>query len=242
MALTREEEIIQSQKLASIGHVIIGTAHRLRNPYKTITGYAEWLRENISDENLRFKIDAIIEEAARADEITKELLAFARRDAINWEEIRIDALAEAVVSGQRGRLESAGITVVTEFKQIPATWGDSRSLAQALTDIISNAEEALETSGGERRLTVSTYIKATSPDTIVIEVADTGPGIPLENVSRVFDPFFTTKFDGTREGLGLSASYGVVKLHGGEIYLESRLELGTTITVELPVRSGPPPR
>jgi len=121
--------------------------------------------------------------------------------------------------------------VTLDLADCPTVWADENQIQQVLLNLVQNAHQAMARRSGERQLTVRLRPR---DGRVAIEVLDTGPGIPLQLLSRIFDPFFTTKPPGEGTGLGLSVSYGIVGQHGGRLYAENRPEGGATFVVELP--------
>ena len=136
-----------------------------------------------------------------------------------------------------GELHVAEVKVRKDIAPaLPPVWADANQLQQVLVNLINNAKQAMADVEGERRLAISVHGIG---DRVRIQVADTGPGIAPETLSKVFDPFVTTKSDGT--GLGLSISYGIVREHGGTLSVESALGRGATFTIELPIEASAAP-
>lgn len=230
--LTRlQRERAEFEKLAWLGHMIAGAAHELRDPLNNIIGYAQWLQDYEDNEQTKFKLDVIIEEGKKAAGIVGDLLAFARHERLNQEEVDLNETLVRVILARSAELRTANIAVVYAKSPLPLVWAEGRLLERVFANIIVNAEQAMSGRGGGI-LTVRTRLKEADPGRVIVELSDTGPGIALEHLPRVFDPFFTTKRIG--QGLGLSFSYGVVRMHGGDIHVESKYGHGARFTVEIP--------
>ncbi len=231
---SREEQIIQSKKLASMGILTAGVAHEIANPLNNISMIAQTYEELYPglEERDRIgfmqKIDA---ETERIRKIVKNLLDFSKPKDAHPREADINAVVQKSMSLVQNMMDVQNIeTRVALEPDLPAVYVDEHQVQQVLVNLVTNAVQAM-TPGGS--LSVSTRNrKATG--SVEITVMDTGKGISPEYVPHIFDPFFTTKGDGGT-GLGLSVSYGIIRNHGGEIRVESKVGTGTTITVELPV-------
>ena len=227
-----QQALVQSEKLASMGQLAAGIAHELNNPLAVVIMYAHiLLDESEEDSSLREDLSMITEQADRCKKIVAGLLHFARQNEV----VRQPAgLAEIVDSSLKAVPMPDNITVHQEHDRGQSKADlDRDQIVQALTNILSNAVAAMPEGG---TLTVST---SGDESHARIKIADTGPGIPQENLSKIFDPFFTTKRIGQGTGLGLAVTYGIVKMHRGEIAVETNADptagpTGTAFTVTLP--------
>ncbi len=233
----REEELVQSKKLASLGILTAGVAHELTNPLNNISmiaqTYAE-LYEKLSGEDrvsLMAKVEA---ETERIREIVKNLLDFSRSKEPTLGAADANAVAAKSLGLVRNMLALSNIDARLDLGEgLPRILVDEHQIEQVLVNLLTNAAQAMSDGG---RLVVSTK-PGGSGGSVEIAVADTGKGIPPEHMPHVFDPFFSTKGEGGT-GLGLSVSYGIVKNHRGDIRVESKPGAGTTFTIELPVGDG----
>ena len=167
----------------------------------------------------------------RCKEITHKLLSFARKTDARLQHFSINTLIEEVIGLSEQRARFAKVTISAHLeKHLPPIEASPSEMQQVFLNLINNAVDAMEKEGG--RIAVASHRKA---DWIVIEVTDTGPGIPAANLERVFDPFYTTKPVGKGTGLGLSICYGIIKKMGGDIRVHSVVDEGTTFTIEIPV-------
>ncbi|MEK6679872.1 MAG: ATP-binding protein [Nitrospirota bacterium] len=228
-----EQQLIQAEKLTSLGEMLSGVAHELNNPLTGIIGFSELILEKEPLPDIKNSISKINKEALRCKKIVQNLLTFARRHAPEREYININDIIHMALELREYDLNVNNIKVVTSLDlNLPMTMADSFQIQQVFLNIINNAQHAMIEHEGKGMLTISTSFKN---DIITIRLSDTGPGIAPENLSRIFDPFFTTKGVGKGTGLGLSISYGIIKEHGGRISVASKLEEGAAFTIELPV-------
>ncbi|RKY66090.1 MAG: hypothetical protein DRQ08_03990, partial [Candidatus Latescibacterota bacterium] len=227
------ERLMQSEKLASIGQLVAGVAHELNNPLTVVTGYAELAVRRTQDEALRSQLRQILESAQRAASIVQNLLSFARKRPLEKRALNLRKLLEKVVELRAYELRTSNIEVVRKYYKKPIfVSGDPIQLQQVFINLIANAEQAMYSAHGGGRLTLRTEVK---DDQALVHVQDDGPGMPKEVQRRIFEPFFTTKGVGEGTGLGLSVAYGIVREHGGDIWVESEPGKGATFTVSLPL-------
>jgi two-component system NtrC family sensor kinase len=229
----REEQIIHSRKIASLGTLVSGVAHELNNPINNIVLTADTLnsrRKKLTTEHCAAMMRDVLAQALRASEIVKNLLEFSRAQSAGHEELDLAALLRESLQISENHLTLSNVTLHDEIENdLPHIVGSRQGLQQVFLNLITNAAHALERGGD---LTVRA--RRETDDRILIEFEDTGTGIPEEDLPRIFDPFFTTKEVGKGTGLGLSVSFGIIKKHGGQISVKSRIGLGTTFTIILP--------
>jgi two-component system NtrC family sensor kinase len=242
---TTQAQLLQAEKLSAIGQLVAGVAHELNNPLTSVIGYAQLLHEELvaaspdlpsrDPADLAADLRRIAEESERAARIVRNLLAFARRQAAAREPQDLGDLAGRVLALRTYESRLNGVEVETSFAPgLPKVLADGGQLQQALLNLVLNAEQAMRGSNA-RRLTVATRLAA-DRGAVEISITDTGHGITEENLRRIFDPFFTTRDVGEGTGLGLSICYGIVRDHGGEIAVRSRVGEGTTFSLLLPAR------
>ena len=240
-----QAQLLQSDKLAAIGQLVAGVAHELNNPLTSVIGYAQLLEEELLDASagdaLRAWADLaqdlrhIVDESERAARIVRNLLAFARRQTAERIPQQIVELATRVLSLRAYDLRLNAIDLQTSFEpRLPAIVADGGQIQQALLNLILNAEQAMR-GRALRRLTVAARLDARAA-AVELSVTDTGHGIDPTNLTRIFDPFFTTRDVGDGTGLGLSICYGIIRDHGGQIQVESRVQAGTTFSILLPAQ------
>jgi two-component system NtrC family sensor kinase len=231
---TREEEIIQSKKLASMGILVAGVAHELNNPLNNISmiaqTYAELYDTLTEGQRMEF-MRRVEDETERIKDIVKNLLDFSRPKEPNLKKSTVNEVLRHTLKLVQNMLDISNInTKIIYGKNLSPVYVDEDQIQQVLVNLIINAIQSMSTGGD---LSIMTR-PGESGRTVEIEIRDTGKGIPSEFLAHIFDPFFTTKEEGGT-GLGLWVSYGIIKNHNGNIKVESTVGQGTVFTVELPV-------
>ncbi len=228
-----QEQLVHTEKLASVGQLAAGVAHEINNPLGTILLYSHLLLKQVPDaEPITDDIRFIIEETERCKNIVSSLLNFARQGKLSVAECSAGDLVQNIVAVLERREEFASIEIVQRIDEnIPMLNIDGEQMRQVLLNIAINACEAM-TSGGT--LTLAAHFDAVTAE-VIFTLADTGTGIPKEHLSRLFTPFFTTKQIGKGTGLGLPIAYGIVKMHRGQIQVHSTVGTGTAFRVSLPI-------
>ncbi len=226
-------QLVSSEKMASLGKLAAGIAHEINNPLGGILIYSSLMMEALPEEDpRRGDLVRIVQETGRCKEIVKSLLEFARQSEPKMEPTDVN---RAISDGLFFLVNQAlfhNIHIVKKLDSfLPFVRGNAGQLKQVFMNIIVNAAEAMH---GNGTLTIVTSCSS-DRETVFVEFADTGEGIPAENLNRIFDPFFTTKEVGKGTGLGLATSYGIIEDHGGKISVKSRVGEGTAFTIELPV-------
>ncbi len=227
------EQLVQQEKLAAVGELVSGVAHELNNPLASVMAFAQLLLAAPADSAPdREAIDAINQEAKRAAKIVSNLLTFARQHQPERTIADLNRVVQDTLELRRYALRTAQVEIDANLDpELPLTWADSFQLQQVVLNLLTNAEHALANWSGEKRIVVTT---ARRGEQLVVSVADSGPGVSPENLSRIFNPFFTTKPVGEGTGLGLSISDGIVREHGGRIRVDSQPGRGATFEIELP--------
>jgi len=230
-----EDQLVQNEKLTSIGLLAAGVAHEVNTPLAVISSYSQMLRKEISPEDSRFKLlEKITKQTFRASEIVNNLLNFSRTSATEFSEVDIHQVITETLSLLEHQFKTARIRVERELRaECPVTFGNAGKLQQVFLNLFVNARDAMPEGGELRILTDALDSK------IEILVQDTGVGIGRENIKKIYDPFFTTKAAGKGTGLGLSVSYGIVQEHGGGISVESKPGIGTSFRLEFPAVRKP---
>ena len=232
-----EEQLQISEKMASIGLLAAGVAHEVNTPLTGISSYTQILLENADPADPRTQIlEKIERQTFRAAKIVNGLLTLSRPGTPGGERAPVDlnAVINDVYSLVEHQFEVGRIKVRRELAQEPLlVLGIEHQLQQVFLNLFLNARDAMPRGGW---LTVSSR---TDGSGVIVEIADTGSGIPPEQLARIYDPFFTTKAIGRGTGLGLSISYGIVREHDGSIRCDSTVGQGTRFTMSLPVAVQP---
>ncbi len=227
-----QAQLVRSEKLASLGELVAGIAHEINNPLTGILVFSTLIRNDSKlDPALKNDLDTVIQETERCATIVKGLLDFARESVPQKTWTSLNDILDASLALVRNQAQFQNITIVRDYcPDIPAILADPHQLEQVIINMLLNAGHAMAAGG------TLTIISARASDLngVMVKIADTGCGIPEENLSRIFDPFFTTK-DTSGTGLGLSVSYGIINSHGGSIEVESSVGVGTTFTINLPI-------
>lgn len=231
---TKQEQLLQARKLASIGTFSSGIAHELNNPLNNISLTADTIKEegsDLSEVEKNEMIDDIIHETDRASKIVRNLLDFCREQTSKDELIDLKKLIQKTILLIQNQLTLHYVWVEDYIPaDLPKVKGDRHSLQQAFLNLFLNSLQVMD-KGGLIHLEGSVNNKGY----VHINVNDTGSGIPPEQLEHVFDPFFTTKPVGKGTGLGLSIVYGIIKKHGGTIEVRSKINVGTTFSIHLPI-------
>jgi PAS domain S-box-containing protein len=226
-------QLIQLEKLRSLGEMAAGVAHEINNPLGGILIYANLVMEGLApDDAKREDLEKIVHETTRCKEIVKSLLEFARQSGPKFELTDVNRAITDGLLFLENQVTFHNIEIIKKLDPtLPPMWGNAGQLKQVFLNIMINAADAMH---GRGILTIKTFPSADN-NKVIIEFTDTGGGIPEEILPRIFDPFFTTKGVGEGTGLGLSMSYGIVKEHKGNIEVDTVEESGTTFRVVLPV-------
>jgi len=228
-ALTRAHaEVVQSQKLATLGYLAAGMAHEIRNPLNSISLFTQLIRDGISDPEKLEYIEKILKEVDRVDGTLRKLLDTAKRPVYELTDVDLERAVQNALESFSPQTNIQGIKVkFIHPGNMPLLKADPAELEQIFTNLFLNAIHEM-LAGGE--LTVEMLRE--NSDAVIL-VSDSGKGIPKENLPNIFDPFFTTKSRGT--GMGLSVVLRIVKNYGGSIEVVSSNEKGTTFLVRLPL-------
>jgi len=225
-----EDQLMQAEKLSSIGLLAAGVAHEVNTPLAIITSNAQLLMREMDPADPRTKtLEKITKQAFRASEIANNLLKFSRVGTSDYTDLDLNRVISETLSLVEPILKAARVTVSTHLAAaLPPVYGNAGKLQQVFMNLIMNARDAMP-HGGE--LVISTEAENSS---LHVEVTDNGVGIPSDQLSKIFDPFFTTKATSRGTGLGLAVTYGIIREHSGLIQVDSVVGRGTTFRLELP--------
>ncbi len=241
----RELQLLQAEKLTSLGVLAAGVAHEINNPLSSVAGYAEALQRRLHDqpeltadprlEDFPEYLEVIVREVYRCKGIIDSLLSFSRKSEHGSGPVDLRQLIDEAVQllGHMARYHAV-VLHVDAAPAVPRVQGDPAALRQVILNLATNALQAVGRGGKVELRTLA------EEGSVVLEVKDNGPGIPEHLLERIWDPFFTTKGVGQGLGLGLSVSYNIVRRHRGEISVHSEVGKGTRFTVVLPAAGGTP--
>jgi len=227
----KQAQLVEAEKLASIGLLSAGIAHEINNPLTSVLTFSHLMLEQMpEDDPNKERLRMMVWETDRARNIVRQLLSFARETPINAARIDINQPVNDVVNSLVGQDKFSEIELVVNLSHdMPEVVADPSQIGQVVTNLLLNAIHAITPPG---RVEVSTRATERS---VEIVVSDTGCGIPEESIGRIFEPFFTTWGAGKGTGLGLAVSYGIIKKHRGDVTVKSEQGKGTTFTVRLPI-------
>ncbi|GAB4338741.1 MAG: hypothetical protein Kow0037_22990 [Calditrichia bacterium] len=228
-----QEQLIQTEKLASIGQLAAGVAHEVNNPLGSIILFSHLVLQQMEENSPTARdIKFIIEEADRCRNIVSGLLNFARQGRLSLQKVDVAELLKKMVRATAQQPEFKKVGVKTEISDdLPLVDLDPDQIYQVFLNLAQNAAEAMPHGG---KLVIKAGLNE-EKDRLRIQFKDNGIGIPPENIGKLFTPFFTTKQIGKGTGLGLAIAYGIIKMHKGSITVESEEGKGSTFTVELPL-------
>ena len=229
----RSKQLIQAQKLASLGRLTSGVAHELNNPLNNISTSIQILIEEIEEDNLEYKKELLIgaeKEVERGKEIVRSLLEFARERTLTLKQVNFKDLVDSAIKHVKSEIPDNIHLKVEVPDNIQATVG--LRIRSVIINLITNAVHAMK-DGGEITIKAKNEFDRKG---FSFQVIDTGEGIPQNIITKIFDPFFTTKEVGKGSGLGLSITYGIMEQHSGNISVSSEVGKGTTFTCFLPFR------
>ncbi len=228
-----QSQLIQAEKMSAVGLLVSGVAHELNNPLAGVVGYSQLLLKEDVGERIRRGLEKINKEAERCKKIVQNLQTFARKRKPQKDYIGINGIIESTLELRSYQLRVDNIAVELDLDpDLPKTMADFHQLQQVFINILVNAHQAMVEKGGGGRLAIRSRDRE---DFIRVEIRDSGPGIPEENLPRIFDPFFTTKEVGQGTGLGLSLCYGILEEHHGRIAARNDPGGGAVFTVEIPI-------
>ncbi|MGR3319392.1 MAG: ATP-binding protein [Candidatus Anammoxibacter sp.] len=231
-----QQQLLHAEKLSTIGEMVSGIAHEINNPLAGIMGLTQLLQiQPDLPDAIRKNVDKIFAYTDRARRIIQNLLTFSRAHKPEKTHVEINKLIEQTIEMQDYNMKLNDIEIVKDFDpNLPTPVADMYQLQQVFFNITNNAHQALSDYDGTRIFTAKTMQKE---QFIVISFHNTGRGISKEIIEKIFNPFFTTKEVGKGTGMGLSIAYGIIKEHGGDIYVTSEEGQGVTFFIELPINS-----
>jgi PAS domain S-box-containing protein len=225
-----ENQLLQTEKLSSIGLLAAGIAHEINTPITGISSYTQiLLKENVEPDRRKSILEKIERQTFRAAEIVSGLLNFSRLSSSEFKAVDINQLISDSLALLDHQLGLNHIRIASDFEEsLPPIYGNTGKLQQVFVNLFLNARDAMP-SGGE--LAIHTGMNESM---VIINISDTGHGISKEHLKKIFDPFFTTKSIGKGTGLGLAVTYGIIQEHGGKIFVDSDSGQGTRFTLKLP--------
>ncbi len=228
-----QSKLMQTDKMAGLGQLVSGIAHELNNPLTGIMGYSQLLLGRRLTPPQEADARLIYQEAERAARIVKNLLLFARDARPERDRVQLNEIVEKTLALRNYEFKVENISLSMDLDaSLPPIVANPAQLQQVFLNLVVNAEQAIRHGAGEGSIHVRTW--QPSRGRVCLEIADTGPGIPADVLPRIFDPFFTTKPAGLGTGLGLSIAFGILKAHGGELFVDSMPGHGAAFRVELP--------
>jgi PAS domain S-box-containing protein len=236
-----QRQLVNAEKLASLGTLAAGVAHEINNPLGVILGFCELLLRKAPKDSQQFEdLKTIERQGLLCKETVENLLSFARAEKQPLDYSDLNACIEEITKIVRHLLGKNDITLVLDLEErLPPVKGDARQLQQVFLNVITNAMAAMQNGG---RLTIRSFVERPTRRAVV-QFQDTGIGIPPDHIDHIFEPFFTTKPEGKGTGLGLFVSYGIITSYGGTMECVSTSatglgkQLGTTFTIKLPTGS-----
>ncbi|MCH7736867.1 MAG: PAS domain S-box protein [Chloroflexi bacterium] len=226
----------EQSRLAAVGELAAGVAHEINNPLTTILLYSQLISESDLSDETRSDLAAVSNAGRRAAEIVQSLLLFARREDPKPEAMQLEFIVKKVLELKKYDFRKSNIRTVLDFQAgIPKVLIDGNQMSQVIVNILNNAEQALVShkNGGEIAIKTSA-----TPEAVVLEIRDDGPGMEPELIGRIFEPFFTTKNAGDGTGLGLSICHGLVRQNRGEMWATSQYGVGSSFFSQFPIPDG----
>jgi len=237
----QQEALYQNERLASMGALLASVAHELNNPLAVAQMQLDLLAEELPESFLHDQVAELQQVTERCIRIVQNFLTLAHRNPPQRTSVQLNAVVEAAQQLVAHALHLDSVVVHQNLADdLPLIGADASQLQQVVVNLLLNAQQALHDTSGPRHVTLATRYDAARAR-VMLEVADTGPGIPTALQSRIFEPFFTTKPVGVGTGLGLSVCQGIVESHGGTIRVVSRSGYGAVFHIELPVEAVPAP-
>ena len=236
-----QDQIIEAEKLASIGRLTAGASHEILNPLNIISSYIQFmLMDKNLDPGIMKYLNIMRGQSERISRIVKGLLQFSQYPNETMVEVNINDIILNALSVIEHEARANRIEIIMDFSNdLPVVMGNAENLSRAFFNLLSNSKDSLSEGGTIRistRIAPGSHDKSKGSNFIEITVEDNGCGISEDNINKIFEPFFSTKDTGDRTGLGLSISYGIIKEHGGNIDVKSGVNKGTVFIVTLPFK------
>ncbi len=232
-----QRQLIQSEKMATVGTLAGGMAHEINTPLGTILTNTEMLLREVKNKEQGASLKLIEEATNRCRDIVRFLLKYSRQAPVEFQPVELNKVIDDVCFLLEYQLSNDGITINKKYGVLPKIEGNVNELEQVITNVILNSKDAIiktyNEKKGEGNIQIRAYQKENS---LFIESQDDGCGIPQKDIDKIFDPFFTTKDIGKGTGLGLSVSQRIIERHNGKIKVESEPGQGTTVRIELPIK------
>ena len=228
------DKLVLADKLSGLGTLAAGIAHEMNNPLFAIMGYSETIVDGSDYSKAKEYAQKILERSKHMASVIQNISGYTRSNAedipsdVNINDLLDFALEMAVLQSYTDNIE-----VIKNYSPLPPLKMKPEEAQQIFLNVLSNAVQAMHGKG--KIFLTSSHVD----NDVVVEIRDTGPGIPSEYLAKVFDPFFTTKKQGEGTGLGLNIIHGLVEKYGGRITVDSKLEEGATFTISLPVTNTP---
>lgn len=247
--LIAEQQLIQASKMATLGEMATGVAHELNQPLSVIKTASNYLlkkvrnRESIDNDTMETLAEEMDSHVDRASKIINHMREFGRQADVKKAEVRVNDVLQKALEIFSQQLKLREIEVVTDLDEdLPVIMADSNRLEQVFINLLTNARDAIEEKRAVnyhdawgKKIFLSTAFR---DNKVIIEVSDTGTGMPESVRNKIFDPFFTTKKAGVGTGLGLSISYGIIRDYEGSIKVESSEKKGSKFVIQFPIKSG----
>lgn len=226
-----EQQIIQAEKLATIGQLTAGIAHEIGTPLNIISGNAELIQLDMKESDKGYQeLTTIVAQTKRISVLIRRLLDFARPKILSLQPISINSVIAGVLEFVHLQFSKNRIDIETSLENdLSKVYGDPALLHQVFLNVIINAFQAMNKGG---KLRVETSMQNRNREKVIITIKDTGEGIPPENLEKLFTPFFTTKDPGKGTGLGLAVTHRIIQEHSGTIHIDSEVGKGTVVTIQ----------
>lgn len=232
----QRDALFRSEKMAAMGSLLAGVAHELNNPLAIVVGQAALLRETAREEKILSRADRIAQAADRCARIVKTFLAMARQRPSERTAVQLVDVVNSTLDLLAYALRADGIAVEFDAAtDTPPVWGNADQLAQVVSNLLVNAQQAVRERVDERRIQVRLFVDPGDRKRVTLRIADNGPGIPEDIRARIFEPFFTTKPAGMGTGIGLSVCRGIVEGHDGQIHVDDAFGGGAAFEIRLPI-------